>query len=36
MGMNIECMFYLQEQGYLSADRNKLLDIGPQNVLQLH
>jgi hypothetical protein len=32
MGMNIECMFYLQERGYLTADKNKLLDIGPQNV----
>jgi hypothetical protein len=32
MGMNIECMLYLQEKGYLTAEKNKLLDIGPQNV----
>jgi hypothetical protein len=32
MGMNIESMLYLQERGYLTAERNKLLDIGPQNV----
>ena len=32
MGMNIECMLYRQEMGYLTAEKNKLLDIGPQNV----
>jgi hypothetical protein len=32
MGMNIECMLYLQEKGLLTATKNKLLDIGPQNV----
>ena len=32
MAMNIETMLYLQEKGLLSSDKNRLLDIGPQNV----
>ena len=32
MGMNLECMLYLQKQGLLAAKKNRLLDIGPQNV----
>lgn len=32
MGMNLHCMLYLQSKGLLSAEKNKLLDIGPQNV----
>ncbi|MGZ0080396.1 hypothetical protein [Methylomonas sp. YC3] len=32
MGMNIECMLYLQSKNILSKDKNKVLDIGPQNV----
>ncbi len=32
MGMNLECMLYLQKQGYLTQTKNKLLDIGPQNI----
>jgi hypothetical protein len=32
MAMNIETMLYLQEKGLLNSDKNRLLDIGPQNV----
>jgi hypothetical protein len=32
MGMSIECMLYLQEKALLTANKNALLDIGPQNV----
>ena len=32
MGMNLECMLYLQKKGYLTQKKNKLLDIGPQNI----
>ena len=32
MGMGLHTMLYLQEFGLLSPERNKLLDIGPQNV----
>jgi hypothetical protein len=32
MGMNLNCMLYLQAHGHLSRERNRLLDIGPQNV----
>ena len=32
MGMNIESMLYLQEKGHLSAKKNKVLDVGPQNL----
>src|ERR1700680_2253263 len=32
MGMNIEYMLYLQEGKHLTPEKNKLLDIGPQNV----
>lgn len=30
--MNLHCMLYLQRKGHLSAQKNKILDIGPQNV----
>lgn len=32
MGMNLECMLYLQKKGLLTSQKNKMLDIGPQNV----
>lgn len=32
MGMGLHTMLYLQEFGLLSSERNKILDIGPQNV----
>src|SRR5689334_9211393 len=32
MAMNLMRMLYLQEKGWLSAGKNRLLDIGPQNV----
>lgn len=33
MGMNLNGPIYLQRKGFLSPERNKILDIGPQNVL---
>ncbi len=32
MGLNLGGMIFLQKRGFLSADKNRLLDIGPQNV----
>ena len=32
MAINLECMLYLQEKGHLTPERNRILDIGPQNV----
>jgi hypothetical protein len=32
MAMNLNCMLYLQARGHLSAEKNRILDIGPQNV----
>jgi hypothetical protein len=32
MGMNLGLMIFLQNQGYLTNARNRILDIGPQNV----
>jgi len=32
MGINLHTMLYLQDIGALSPEKNKLLDIGPQNV----
>jgi hypothetical protein len=32
MGLNMECVLYLQKKGHLTTSKNKLLDIGPQNV----
>ncbi len=32
MGLNMSSMLYLQSQGLLTAEKNKILDIGPQNV----
>ena len=34
MGMYIDRMLYLQQQNYLTAQCNKILDIGPQNVYE--
>ncbi|WP_315768288.1 MULTISPECIES: hypothetical protein [unclassified Bradyrhizobium] len=33
MGMNLNGPIYLQRKGFLTSERNKILDIGPQNVL---
>lgn len=33
MGMNLNGPIYLQRKGFLTPERNKILDIGPQNVL---
>jgi hypothetical protein len=33
LGMNLNGPIYLQRKGFLTPDRNKILDIGPQNVL---
>ena len=33
MGMNIHYLNYLHTKGYLSTEKNKILDIGPQNLL---
>lgn len=30
MGMNLECMLYLQNKGLLSPEKSKMLDIGPK------
>jgi hypothetical protein len=32
MGLNLNYILYLQRNGHLSADKNVLLDLGPQNV----
>ena len=32
MGMNLGCMLYLQKKGLLTKAKNRILDIGPQNV----
>jgi hypothetical protein len=32
MGMNLGLMIFLQNRGYLSSAKNRILDIGPQNV----
>jgi hypothetical protein len=32
MGMNLGGMIFLQKKGFLSPSKNRLLDIGPQNV----
>jgi hypothetical protein len=32
MGLYMECALYLQQRGYLTREKNKILDIGPQNV----
>jgi SAM-dependent methyltransferase len=32
MGLGMDCALYLQRRGYLTPERNWLLDIGPQNV----
>jgi SAM-dependent methyltransferase len=32
MGMNLECMLYLQQKGLLTPEKKAILDIGPQNV----
>lgn len=33
MGMNLNSMLYLQKKGFLSQHKNKILDIGTQNLL---
>jgi len=33
LGMNLNGPIYLQRKGFLTPERNKILDIGPQNVL---
>lgn len=33
MGMNLNGPIYLQRNGFLTPEKNKILDIGPQNVL---
>lgn len=35
MGMYLDRMLFLQEEGYLTQERNKILDIGPQNVYNI-
>jgi len=35
MGMSLDRMLYLQAKGHLSRSKNKLLDIGPQNVYHI-
>ncbi len=35
MGMNLDGMLYLQRRGYLTKAKNRLLDIGPQNVYSI-
>ena len=32
MGMNLECMLYLQSKNIISSQKNKILDVGPQYV----
>jgi hypothetical protein len=32
MGLNLESLLYLQRRGHLTPKRNRVLDIGPQNV----
>jgi hypothetical protein len=32
MGMNLDGPLYLQRKGWLTADKNKILDIGPQTI----
>jgi hypothetical protein len=32
MGLYMECALYLQQRGHLTREKNKILDIGPQNV----
>ena len=32
MGMNLDGPLYLQRKGLLTPERNKILDVGPQNV----
>jgi SAM-dependent methyltransferase len=32
MGLNLDGPIYLQRRGYLSREKNRILDIGPQNV----
>jgi hypothetical protein len=36
VGMNLNGPIYLQRNGFLTPTRNKILDIGPQNVLFVH
>ena len=33
MGVNIHYLNYLHTKGYISTEKNKILDIGPQNLL---
>src|ERR1700733_11631052 len=33
VGMNLNGPIYLQRNGFLTSEKNKILDIGPQNVL---
>jgi ribosome-associated translation inhibitor RaiA len=35
MGMNLDGALYLQRGGFLTREKNRLLDIGPQNVYDL-
>jgi hypothetical protein len=32
MGMNLNAAIYLQQRGFLTQRKNKLLDVGPQNI----
>ena len=32
MGINLDCILYLQANGWLTPDKNRILDVGPQNV----
>ena len=35
MGMSIDRLLYLQKKGFLSEERRRILDIGPQNVYHM-